>query len=129
MNAALTSSQRLRQLEQILLTSKMPSVAAADERDPATRHLESASLERIRQMSALIERSDGLDEDVDAVAMRLLLNDYTTAVAHLRAVTREASKRLDSAAEPVNDLRRFLWRDGKLRESLRETIDVREAEE
>ena len=120
----LTASQRLRRLERILAGSRIvPPAVAADERDPATRHLESVPLDRIRALAELLDPGDGSNDDIDAVTMRLLLNDYATAVAHLRAATREAGARLDAATGPVTEGRRFLWRDEKLREELRQTAE------
>lgn len=117
------SSQRLRRLEQILADVKTsrPLVGAGAE-DAATLHLESVPLERIRQLSELLQAPDA-DDDVDRVTMRLLLNDYATAVAHLRAVSGDAAQRLDSATEPVNEVRRFLWREEKRKDILREAAE------
>jgi hypothetical protein len=119
----MTASERLRRLEQILSASSAAPVSAVDERDAATGHMESLPLERIRQLSALVDQQRAEADEVDAVVMRLLLNDYTAAVGHLRAVTRDAGSRLEAAAGPVADLRRFLWRDEKLREALQHTAD------
>ena len=123
----MTASQRLRRLEQILSGSSAAPVAAVDERDAATRHMESLPLERIRQLTELVDQRSTEADEVDAVAMRLLLNDYAAAVGHLRAVTRDAGSRLDAAAGPVADVRRFLWRDEKLREALQQTTGGDEA--
>lgn len=125
MSATLTVSQRLQRLGQILADSK-PTVSTftADDRDAAARHLESVPFERIRRITAdLLERGDSRNDDVDALAIRLLLNDYMAAVAHLRAVVRDAGRRIDAAAEPISATRRFVWRDEKLQAAKQQALD------
>lgn len=125
MNAPNKGSQRLQRLEEILAASKASiAVFSGDERDAATVHLDSVPLERIRQITAeLLERGDTGNDEIDALAARLLLNEYTVAVAHLRAVAREAGQSIDSAAVPLHEIRKFLWRDEKLRESRRQALE------
>ena len=114
--SARTPTERLQRLEQILSSSRPAlTLTTLDARDAATNHLQAAPLERMRQLTVELQsRSDsGLDE-VDALGMRLLLNDYATAVAHLRAVARDAGERIDAAATPLNESRRAIWRAEKL---------------
>jgi hypothetical protein len=49
--------------------------------------------------------------------MRLLLNDYITAIAHLRAVARVAASLVDGAAVPVERGNRILRLDEKRRQA------------
>jgi hypothetical protein len=110
-SAAFISSQRLRRLEQIL-SQPVPSGSQAADAD--ARHA-AAALERIRQLTlALEERAGEPADDVDTLAMRLLLNDYAFAVAQLRAVARDGGRRIDLAAGSIVDVRRSLWREEKL---------------
>jgi hypothetical protein len=114
--------QRLRRLVHILEPPHAaPDPAAAAERD-AARRLEQLPLDRIRRITAeLASRPDGASDEGDALAMRLLLNDYIAAVAQLRAVTRDAADRIDAVAPPVADVRQFVWHEQKLREKRRQS--------
>jgi hypothetical protein len=44
-------------------------------------------------------------DDIDRLAMRLLLNDYTAAVGHLRAAMRLAEQRMADATLPIEEAR------------------------
>ncbi len=114
--SARTPTERLQRLEQILSSSKPAlTLTTLDARDAATNHLQAAPLERMRQLTVELQsRSDGGQDEVDALAMRLLLNDYATAVAHLRAIARDAGERIDAAATPLNESRRAIWRAEKI---------------
>jgi hypothetical protein len=113
-SAAFISSQRLRRLEQIL-AQPVRHGAQGPDADAAAQHTASAALERIRQLSLTIEERAGEPaDDIDALATRLLLNDYTFAVAQLRAVARDGGRRVDLAANAIVDVRRSLWREEKL---------------
>ena len=57
--------------------------------------------------------SHARENDVDAVAVRLLLNDYAAAVGHLRAFVAKAGERVDAAAVPLRPIRKFVWRGTK----------------
>jgi phytoene/squalene synthetase len=59
--------------------------------------------------------TDGND-DIDVLAMRLLLNDYVAAVAHLRAVARVAASLVDGVTAPVKQGHRLLRLDDKRRQ-------------
>ena len=95
MNAAPDSSWRLQRLAQILAESKALASTSARDTDPADVHIGSAPLERIKRLTAELtqEASTGVD-DIDRVAMQLLLNDYAVAVAHLRAAMRLTEQRM-----------------------------------
>lgn len=114
--SARTPAERLQRLEQILASSTPArTLAPLDPRDAATTHLQAAPLERMRQITVELQaRSDNGQDDVDALAMRLLLNDYATAVAHLRAVARDAGDRIEAAAAPLKETRRAIWRAEKV---------------
>jgi hypothetical protein len=117
------SSQRLIRLEQILAESK-PAAAAASDGDPVKVHLGSVPAERIRQVTAELTCRNGVDNDeIDIVAMRVLLNDYSAAVAHFRAVARKAEEQIAAAAGPIAEFRRFVWRQQKLQEESRQTVE------
>jgi hypothetical protein len=55
--------------------------------------------------------------------MRVLLNDYITAVQHLRSVARAAEAQLEAASAPLTDVRRFVWRELKLQEARRQAAE------
>jgi predicted nucleotidyltransferase len=111
------TATRLVRLEQILAqttsaTENRSDVHAADV------HLSSVPAERIRRLTAELADDAAREHDpVDAVVMRLLLNEYATAVGHLRAVARMAATRIDGAAVPMREARRALHRHTKSIES------------
>ena len=104
MNAAPDSSWRLQRLAQILAESKALASTSARDTDPADVHIGSAPLERIKRLTAELtqEASTGVD-DIDRLAMQLLLNDYAVAVAHLRAAMRLTEQRMADASIPIQD--------------------------
>ena len=103
-------AERLLELDRIL--SRERAASFSTEGDPVSLHLGAVPSERIRALTLLLEgnTSAGNDE-IDAVAMRLLLNDYAAAVGHLRAVARIAATRIDEAATPVREAQLFMKRD------------------
>jgi hypothetical protein len=116
------ASQRLLRLEHILSQSK-PAAAAASDGDPVKVHLSSVATDRIRQVTAELTCRNGVDNDeIDMVAMRVLLNDYSAAVAHFRAVARAADEQIAAAAGPISDVRRFLWQQRKLQEESQQAL-------
>jgi hypothetical protein len=99
------ASQRLMQLARILSDAR--SSAAGSTPDPAEyRHR--VGLQRIQHLTAQLDERAGRDIDgVDAVTMRLLLEDYANALAALRAAAGEDSNILErSAAALRTDQRR-----------------------
>jgi hypothetical protein len=108
----------LQRLEQILAESNATLTATRDgTADPADVHLASVPLERIRRTTSELQLGSGIDiDDVDAVTMRLLLNDYTTAVAHLRAVARLTEQHITAATAPIQETRLLVQRQQKLEE-------------
>jgi hypothetical protein len=104
MSAAPHTPWRLQRLALILAESKPSASASARDTDPADVHLDSVPLERIHRLTLeLTQRASSDSDDVDGLAMRLLLNDYSSAVAHLRAVTRLTERRIADATAPIED--------------------------
>jgi hypothetical protein len=93
------TSTRRKVLEQILAeTTPAASGTEIADADAAHAHLSSVPLERIRRLTAAVHESPSSNPDeIDAMAMRLLLDEYKTAVAHLRAVANEAASHVDGA--------------------------------
>ena len=103
------TAERLTHLARILNDADTRHNAAAA--DPVDLHLKSVRLDRIRQLTRAVEDRIGLEPDgLDGITMRLLLDEYTAAVAHLRAVAREAAKRVAGAPAPIKDVGRYLTR-------------------
>ena len=103
---------RLTHIEEILAQTAPSPTAAAVTTDAATVHLNSVPIDRLRRLTAELgdtPPAEGPDV-VDAVVMRLLLDEFATAVTHLRAVARAAASRVDAAAPPLRDARRALHR-------------------
>jgi len=114
--SAAPDADRLIELERILARSKAGFAAAGDtDADPVLLHLASVPIERIRQFTSELQaRPQSGSDDIALVTMRLLLNDYATAVAHLRAVARLAVTRVEKAALDIRDSRKQLRREEKL---------------
>lgn len=105
------TAPRLARLEQIL--AQTTSVSRTDVH-AADVHLSSVPAERIRRLTAeLADESARHPDEVDALIIRLLLNEYVTAVGHLRAVARMAAARVDGAGLPMREARRALHRHTK----------------
>ena len=99
MASSLDTSTRLALLERILAETT-PGVIGPDvpAGDAVHAHLSSVPVERIRRLTAALhESSSASPDEVDAKVMRLLLSEYKTAVAHLRAVANEAASQVDGA--------------------------------
>ena len=115
MSAADDLSVRLLELDRIL--SREQAASFSSEGDPVSLHLGAVPSERIRELTSLLARATAGDNDeIDIVAMRLLLNDYTSAIEHLRAVARSAATRIDDAATPVREAQLFMKRDQRREE-------------
>lgn len=77
--------------------------------DPVEQHLASLRLDRIQRLKREVEERSGLETDeLDKVAMRLLLEEYASALVHLRAVAREGARNVQSAPAALKDVRRFV---------------------
>ena len=100
---------RLRALERIIALAS-PSVRRTGA-DPADEWLASLPIERVAKITDELQERTGRDVDaVDAVAMRLLLKDYTIAVAQLRAIVHATEQRLSAAAPVLREGPRLLAR-------------------
>jgi hypothetical protein len=103
------SSQRLKDIERVL--AQRSSVRAGADADAVAVHLADVDAGRLRAFTvALEQRLDQHVDEIDALVMRMLLNDYTASVGHLRAVAQTAASRIDDAALPVRESRKFLRR-------------------
>jgi hypothetical protein len=118
LSASRDSAQRLIELEGILAQSKTIVVDASNGgADPVAMHLAAVPAERIRRFAvALRQVGAEANDDIDNLTMRLLLNDYTLAVRHLRAVARAAAAHMDGAAVVVREGQGYLQREQKLDE-------------
>lgn len=100
---------RLKRLEQILAHARNGASLSGDF-EAAAVHLDSVPLDRIRKLTDELSRETPELDTIEAVTIRLLLNEYTAAVGHLRAVARMAAARVDGATKPMKDARRALHR-------------------
>ena len=111
-----SAPDRLREIERIIAQTTYVSASNQGADDPVAVHLSDVPAARIRELTRILQqRPMDVNDDIDALAMRLLLNDYITAIAHLRAVARAAAALVDGAAAPVKQSQRFL-RDEDRRE-------------
>lgn len=93
------TSRRLARLAGILNDTRPYGEASA--LDPV-EHLHRVRLQRIQGLTAQLDDRTGHDVDeMDGVAMRLLLDEYAGALAQLRAVAREGAKTLEGVAAVV----------------------------
>ena len=128
MSAADDAAKRLLDLERILAQSKTSEPASGGDVDPVTLHMADVPVERIRRFTAELQSANGDGDEIAAVTMRLLLNDYANAVAHLRAVARISVARIESALEPIRDCQKFLRREEKLAMKKRAAVDDQSTE-
>jgi hypothetical protein len=106
---------RLKQLESMLAHTASPG-ARPSEFDAADVHLNSVLVDRIRQLTDLLRGMNSAGDDaLGALTLRLLLNEYRTAVAHLRSVAQMAANRVDAAPRTLKDAHRALHRYEKQR--------------
>jgi hypothetical protein len=115
-------SERLLELEQILALDRRTPPGRESSADPVAVHLTELPAERIRRFTRVLETTRGSEVGNDAVDMltiRLLMNDFASAVGQLRAVANIATSLIDGAANPMKDTQRFLkreaWREEKRR--------------
>jgi hypothetical protein len=119
MNPAEEPSQRLERLAQIIAESSLP-VATSEVTNPVDAHIESVPLERIRRLtSELTPGTASAIDEIDGLTMRLLLNEYSVAVAHLREATRLSVHRIAAAAVPIQETRRRVREQLKGAEAMR----------
>ena len=100
------ASRRLAQLARILSDAR--PFGALSTTDVA-EHLHQVRLKRIEGFTAQLTDGDGRGIDaVDALAMRLVLDEYSSVVAHLRAAARERAAALGSLAAQLRSDRRLV---------------------
>lgn len=107
------TTARLRELEQILSRASDAFATLRDEGSDGSgaRRLPA---ERIRQLTRLLRsHTDDQDDAVTPLAVRMLLDEYALAVAHLRATTRTEADRLGEAATTLEACEKLLWRERK----------------
>lgn len=110
--------ERLRTLERIL-TSPTTGDSRDRHADPTALHVRAVPSERIRRVTAALQLAPtGPLDDVDRVSMRVLLNDYTAAVAHLRAAAQAAANIVDTTAQIVGRAERVLEKEARRRAKL-----------
>jgi hypothetical protein len=116
MSALHKPSPRLARLDRILSQSPLNvATHATTETDPGQVHLMSVPLERIQALTMeLQERSAADADEVDAITMRLLLNDYKAAVAHLRAVANGVDSRLLAVGAALHQSRKTVRREEEM---------------
>jgi hypothetical protein len=106
---------RLKRLEDILAQSRSaPTRTGSDGDGPVQLLAATVPTERIGKLtSEQHERTSEPIDDVDNLTMRILLDDYTEAVAILRAIARLAEQRIANAGVPIEQTRRFVRRELK----------------
>jgi hypothetical protein len=116
MSASHQPSARLARLDRILSQSPLATAShATADTDPGQVHLMSVPLERIQALTLELQERSATDiDDVDAITMRLLLNDFKAAVAHLRAVANGADARLHTAGAELHESRKRLRREEEM---------------
>lgn len=107
--------RRLSQLARILSDARPYGDAPAPD---ALEHLHRVRLQRIQNLTAHLDNpaARGVD-DVDAVAMRLLLDQYMDVVVQLRAAARAGAQTLAGVADAVRADRRRIEERSKQRET------------
>ena len=111
MSTARDAFQRLARLEQILTHT----VAVGGDPDADRGRTREKQAQRIRQLTAELQHTVGDNDELDAITMRLLLNDYSSLVESLRAMMRLAETSLLSTAGSLRETRRRFDQQEKLR--------------
>ena len=114
-------SRRLQRL-QAYVAAKPPQAdpTSTNSSDLADWHMRSVMLDRIAHLTMELQRrGDAVIDAVDALEMRLLLNDYTASTTHLRAVTRIAKEGMATASSQLRGVRKTIERDLKREEESR----------
>lgn len=85
--------------------------------------------ERIRRFTHALGTPGGdVDNDaIDILTMRLLLNDFSSAVGHLRAVANIAASLIDKAAKPVREAQRVVKVENGREEKMRAQAAAQDA--
>ena len=107
MTAAREPFERLLRLGQILSQESVNGRGSADADPLRPPELQ---IERLRLLTLELQQDGSDNDEVDAVTMRVLLNDYSATLAAFREMAREAGSHLTAASGPIKEARRFLKR-------------------
>jgi hypothetical protein len=103
-------SERLLRLGQIL-SQQMSNGRGSDDVNPSrTSELQT---ERIRLLTLELQHDGTHNDHVEAVTMRVLLNDYAAALSGFREMARQAESHLTAALGSIRDARRYVKRQEK----------------
>ena len=117
MSIPVHAPDRLIEIQRILAQTTYAAGANESAGNPVAVHLADVPAARIGELTRILQqRPMEANDEIDTLAMRLLLNDYVAAVSHLRAVARVAASLVDGAAAPVKQAYRFLHVDDKKRQ-------------
>ena len=119
-------SERLQSLNDILAGSRNALTGPRRNLPPGEQQLLAVPFERIRQLTAFLEKGRShTRDDVDTLSAHLLLNDVIVAVAHLRAVTEITASRIEIAGGSLKPVRNFLHRQAKIKDkSIERIVDI-----
>jgi hypothetical protein len=106
-------SRRLQRLQACVAAKpSQAETTSTNGSDLADWHMRSVVLDRIAHLTMELQRrGDAVIDAVDALEMRLLLNDYTASTTHLRAVTRIAKEGIATASSQLRGVRKTIERD------------------
>lgn len=124
------AAERVLELERILARDRRATPASSESQtDAAALHLSEMPTERIRRFTHALGTTAGdVDNDaIDILTMRLLLNDFTGAVGHLRAVANIAASLIDKAAKPVREAQRMVKVENGREEKMRAQANAPDA--
>lgn len=108
------ASRRLAQLARVLSDARLHGDESAP--DPA-EHLHRVHLQRIPRLTVQLDDRVGRDVDgIDAVAMRLLLDEYAAVIDHLRSAVRAHAQTLEGLAATLRTDRRRVHQQLERRE-------------
>jgi hypothetical protein len=108
-SAAREPFERLIRLGQILSRESVNGRGSADAHPLRPPEFQ---IERIRLLTGELHLGSDSDE-VDAVTMRVLLNDYAATLTAFREMARQAASHLTAASDPIKEARRYLKRQDK----------------
>lgn len=113
MSLADDSAQRLARLSVILDDGSRRRHTTWS--NPVDEHLASLRLDRVQQLAREVESRSGRETDeLDRVAMRLLLDEFASALFHMRAVAREAAKNMERGPAALKDVRRYVEKEREI---------------
>jgi transcriptional regulatory protein LevR len=106
-------SRRLLRLQSYVADKpRQADPTSTNSSDLADWHMRSVMLDRIAHLTMELQRrGDAAIDAVDALEIRLLLNDYTASTTHLRAVTRIAKQGIATASSQLSGARTIIERE------------------